>query len=87
LTTEWPSNKVFSNRKKTKVIGSKRKQKKCEHPSGLLSTLRKGENAVARCPHSDKALGDGPFGRIAFSHADLSGAMDHRNVLSNRPEQ
>jgi spermidine dehydrogenase len=32
------------------------------------------------------ALRDGPFGRIAFAHSDLSGAMDHRNAFieSNR---
>jgi spermidine dehydrogenase len=27
------------------------------------------------------ALRNGPFGRIVFSHADLSGAMDHRNAF------
>jgi hypothetical protein len=27
------------------------------------------------------ALRNGPFGRIAFSHADLAGAMDHRNAF------
>jgi spermidine dehydrogenase len=37
-------------------------------------------------PAPRSALRDGPFGRIAFSHADLSGAMDHRNAFieSNR---
>lgn len=32
------------------------------------------------------ALRNGPFGRIAFSHSDLAGAMDHRNAFieSNR---
>ena len=30
-------------------------------------------------PAARDALRDGPFGRIAFSHADLTGAMDHRN--------
>jgi spermidine dehydrogenase len=32
------------------------------------------------------ALRNGPFGRIAFSHCDLAGAMDHRNAFleSNR---
>jgi spermidine dehydrogenase len=32
------------------------------------------------------ALRSGPFGRIAFSHSDLAGAMDHRNAFmeSNR---
>ncbi|HKT12538.1 MAG TPA: FAD/NAD(P)-binding protein [Terriglobia bacterium] len=30
-------------------------------------------------PAAREALRDGPFGRIAFSHADLAGAMDHRN--------
>lgn len=30
-------------------------------------------------PAARDALRNGPFGRIAFSHADLSGAMDHRN--------
>lgn len=32
------------------------------------------------------ALRAGPFGRIAFSHSDLAGAMDHRNAFieSNR---
>jgi hypothetical protein len=28
-----------------------------------------------------EALGNGPFGKIAFSHADLTGAMDHRNAF------
>jgi hypothetical protein len=32
-----------------------------------------------REPAAREALRNGPFGRIAFSHADLSGAMDHRN--------
>jgi len=50
-------------------------------PPGPLSTLRKGEKAVARCPHSDRALGESPFGGIAFSHSDLGGATDHRNVF------
>jgi spermidine dehydrogenase len=27
------------------------------------------------------ALRSGPFGRIAFSHCDLAGAMDHRNAF------
>jgi spermidine dehydrogenase len=27
------------------------------------------------------ALRNGPFGRIAFSHCDLAGAMDHRNAF------
>jgi len=31
-------------------------------------------------PAARDALRDGPFGRIAFSHSDLSGAMDHRNA-------
>ncbi len=37
-------------------------------------------------PAPRQALRDGPFGRIAFSHSDLSGAMDHRNAFieSNR---
>jgi spermidine dehydrogenase len=37
-------------------------------------------------PAPRQALRDGPFGRIVFSHADLSGAMDHRNAFieSNR---
>jgi spermidine dehydrogenase len=37
-------------------------------------------------PAPREALRSGPFGRIAFSHADLSGAMDHRNAFmeSNR---
>ena len=37
-------------------------------------------------PAPREALRDGPFGRIAFSHADLAGAMDHRNAFteSNR---
>jgi spermidine dehydrogenase len=30
--------------------------------------------------HRD-ALRNGPFGRIAFSHSDLAGAMDHRNAF------
>ena len=30
-------------------------------------------------PAPRDALRNGPFGRIAFSHADLAGAMDHRN--------
>ncbi len=30
-------------------------------------------------PAARDALRAGPFGRIAFSHSDLSGAMDHRN--------
>jgi spermidine dehydrogenase len=30
-------------------------------------------------PAAREALRNGPFGRIAFSHADLTGAMDHRN--------
>lgn len=49
-----------------------------------------------RCPHLDRAkatagtdgkaaardsLRNGPFGRIAFSHSDLAGAMDHRNAF------
>jgi hypothetical protein len=28
-----------------------------------------------------EALGNGPFGKIAFSHADLTGAMVHRNAF------
>jgi len=28
-----------------------------------------------------ETLGNGPFGKIAFSHADLTGAMDHRNAF------
>lgn len=32
-------------------------------------------------PAARDALRDGPFGRIAFSHADLAGAMDHRNAF------
>jgi spermidine dehydrogenase len=32
-------------------------------------------------PAARDALRDGPFGRIAFSHSDLSGAMDHRNAF------
>jgi spermidine dehydrogenase len=32
-------------------------------------------------PAPREALRSGPFGRIAFSHADLSGAMDHRNAF------
>lgn len=41
----------------------------------------KDHNAAPR-----DALRNAPFGRIAFSHADLSGAMDHRNAFmeSNR---
>ncbi len=37
-------------------------------------------------PAARDALRDGPFGRIAFSHSDLAGAMDHRNAFmeSNR---
>jgi spermidine dehydrogenase len=37
-------------------------------------------------PAPRDALRNGPFGRIAFSHADLAGAMDHRNAFieSNR---
>src|ERR1700721_1229294 len=37
-------------------------------------------------PAPRQALRDGPFGRIAFAHSDLSGAMDHRNAFieSNR---
>jgi spermidine dehydrogenase len=37
-------------------------------------------------PAPRQALRDGPFGRIAFSNSDLSGAMDHRNAFieSNR---
>jgi spermidine dehydrogenase len=37
-------------------------------------------------PAPRDALRNGPFGRIAFSHADLSGAMDHRDAFieSNR---
>ncbi len=32
-------------------------------------------------PAPRQALRDGPFGRIAFSNSDLSGAMDHRNAF------
>lgn len=32
-------------------------------------------------PAPRDALRNGPFGRIAFSHADLAGAMDHRNAF------
>jgi len=32
-------------------------------------------------PAPREALRDGPFGRIAFSHCDLAGAMDHRNAF------
>ncbi|MFN7996928.1 MAG: FAD/NAD(P)-binding protein [Bryobacteraceae bacterium] len=32
-------------------------------------------------PAFREALRSGPFGRIAFSHSDLSGAMDHRNAF------
>ena len=37
-------------------------------------------------PAPREALRNGPFGRIAFSHCDLAGAMDHRNAFieSNR---
>jgi spermidine dehydrogenase len=37
-------------------------------------------------PAPREALRNGPFGRIAFSHSDLAGAMDHRNAFmeSNR---
>ncbi|HTZ58039.1 MAG TPA: FAD/NAD(P)-binding protein [Acidobacteriaceae bacterium] len=37
-------------------------------------------------PAPRQALRDGPFGRVAFSNSDLSGAMDHRNAFieSNR---
>ena len=31
-------------------------------------------------PAARDALRNGPFGRIAFSHCDLVGAMDHRNA-------
>ena len=31
-------------------------------------------------PPARDALRNGPFGRIAFSHSDLAGAMDHRNA-------
>jgi spermidine dehydrogenase len=34
---------------------------------------------LAGKPAPREALRNGPFGRIAFSHADLTGAMDHRN--------
>jgi spermidine dehydrogenase len=33
-------------------------------------------------PAPRDALRNGPFGRIAFSHADLAGAMDHRNAFT-----
>jgi spermidine dehydrogenase len=32
-------------------------------------------------PAPRNALRDGPFGRIAFAHSDLAGAMDHRNAF------
>jgi spermidine dehydrogenase len=32
-------------------------------------------------PAPREALRNGPFGRIAFSHCDLAGAMDHRNAF------
>jgi spermidine dehydrogenase len=32
-------------------------------------------------PAPREALRGGPFGRIAFSHSDLAGAMDHRNAF------
>jgi spermidine dehydrogenase len=32
-------------------------------------------------PAPREALREGPFGRIAFSHCDLAGAMDHRNAF------
>jgi len=32
-------------------------------------------------PAPREALRNGPFGRIGFSHSDLSGAMDHRNAF------
>jgi len=32
-------------------------------------------------PAPREALRNGPFGRIAFSHSDLAGAMDHRNAF------
>jgi spermidine dehydrogenase len=32
-------------------------------------------------PAPRDALRNGPFGRIAFSHCDLAGAMDHRNAF------
>jgi spermidine dehydrogenase len=32
-------------------------------------------------PAAREALRGGPFGRIAFSHCDLAGAMDHRNAF------
>jgi len=37
-------------------------------------------------PARRDSLRNGPFGRIAFSHSDLAGAMDHRNAFieSNR---
>ena len=41
---------------------------------------------LAGQPAPREALRNGPFGRIAFSHSDLAGAMDHRNAFieSNR---
>jgi spermidine dehydrogenase len=33
-------------------------------------------------PAARDALRNGPFGRIAFSHSDLTGAMDHRNAFT-----
>jgi spermidine dehydrogenase len=36
---------------------------------------------VSGSPAPREALRDGPFGRIAFSHCDLAGAMDHRNAF------
>jgi len=38
-------------------------------------------NCVDGKPAARGALRDGPFGRIAFSHSDLSGAMDDRNAF------
>jgi spermidine dehydrogenase len=32
-------------------------------------------------PAPRDTLRNGPFGRVAFSHADLAGAMDHRNAF------
>ena len=32
-------------------------------------------------PAARDAIRNGPFGRIAFSHSDLTGAMDHRNAF------
>ena len=32
-------------------------------------------------PAARDALRNGPFGRVAFSHSDLTGAMDHRNAF------